>query len=232
LGLLQAVDKCLPTDDPSQPQPKDVSDRNQVHITNIDCQQVDDLSKWFTIVKPWYTPAAGAAAPGAPGAPAAPGAPPVAGAPGAAAAAPAAPGAPTAPGPGGPAESDAGPTGPGVIVQLIGHHYHNTGNVTGAEYLRNTLLKNLSSSPLQPPGSSYAVLLKPERIESEVIVTPRATRGATAAHGGGVGDVGGGGAPAEDKMTLSRFNFRIQFVWRPGEAAASSGPAPGGPPNR
>jgi type IV pilus assembly protein PilM len=203
----RAVDQTPPGEF-SKPPPKDVAERNQVQITNIDCQQVDDLSKWFAGVKPWYVPLGGA--------------PPGGTAPGA-----------TAPGAGGEA-ADAGPAGPGMIVQLVGYHYHNSGELQGAEYVKNTLLKNLATGPVRSLGGVYPVLLKPGRVESEEIVAPRAMR--TSGHNLGPGLKPGGTEPAgpaaEDKMLLSRFDFRIQFVWNPAAPAEQGGDKPTNPLTR
>ena len=48
LELLMAINQALPQDDRLQdPTPEDIRERKQLHITSIDCQQVDDLSQWF-----------------------------------------------------------------------------------------------------------------------------------------------------------------------------------------
>ncbi len=46
LELLKAINESLPQDDPNKV-PDKIWDRNEVHITNLECQQVDDLAKWF-----------------------------------------------------------------------------------------------------------------------------------------------------------------------------------------
>ncbi len=194
----------------TKPPPKDVSQRNQVQITNIDCQQVDDLSKWFAGVKPWYVPLGG----GPPG-------PATAGQ--------------AAPATGGEA-AEAGPTGPGMIVQLVGYHYHNSNSseLQGAEYVKNTLLKNLATGPVRSLGGAYPVLLKPGRVETEEIVAPRAMRGAGRDLRPGLGRAAAepAGPTAEDKMVLARFDFRIQFVWNPAAPAGPEGDKPNNPTTR
>jgi type IV pilus assembly protein PilM len=128
LDLLYVINHSLP-----EPEVKDdrARFREQLHIINIDCQQVEDVGKWYAGLKNtkmWYeppmteeslraalegtaaspaaalaaTPAVGGPAPGVAGAPAAPGAP--------AAAAPTAPGAARGPAvPGAPAPAPAAP---------------------------------------------------------------------------------------------------------------------------
>ena len=73
LEFLTKLDKCLPTDPrpmPSSTNPEKLRDeimhRDQLLITNVDSQQVDDVSKWFAVMKDkeWYQ-----SVPGQPGAP-------------------------------------------------------------------------------------------------------------------------------------------------------------------
>ena len=58
LEFLTALDKCLPPDPrpmPNSTDPeelrKEIMDRKQLLITNVDSQQVDDVSKWFAVMK-------------------------------------------------------------------------------------------------------------------------------------------------------------------------------------
>ncbi len=78
LEFLSAIDECLPKDqDDKDGRCRSTTDpdalktaimhRNQLLVTNLDSQQVDDVGKWFAAVKPWYLPVrrlAGSAAPG------------------------------------------------------------------------------------------------------------------------------------------------------------------------
>ncbi len=68
LEFLTKLDKCLPTDTramPSSTNPEKLRDeimhRDQLLITNVDSQQVDDVSKWFAVMKEkeWYSPIPG-----------------------------------------------------------------------------------------------------------------------------------------------------------------------------
>ena len=38
---------------PAEPPPKEIQDRSELHITNLECQQVDDVAKWYAGVKKW-----------------------------------------------------------------------------------------------------------------------------------------------------------------------------------
>ncbi len=247
LEFLAAIDKCLPhpvkKDDPKMDEPmpattdsaelkKAIMHRDQLLVTNLDSQQVDDVAKWFAAAKPWYIPV-----------PDSPGAPPVGdAASGAAPGGAPAPGSAGAPGGAGATGAD-GPSGPGLIVQIYGRHYHNAEDEPdGARYVRETLIKNLASQEMHDMGVSYPVLIKPERIGPEEIIIPSPKRkgaeaglgqggpgglGAAARGGGGLMSVGGatGVASAEKKVDVRRFRYRVQFVWQP-KSATDQGPAP------
>jgi type IV pilus assembly protein PilM len=181
-------------------------------------------------------PVPGAPALGTPGAanaavtpPAAPGAAPPAADPAAAGAAPAA----DQPAQGAPAD---GPSGPGWIIQLTGYHDHNSdkaGSRYGAEYVRETLLTQLCYGKVYLPsgekdangkpkcewvtnkelGIGYPVLLAPERVAPVRIKDPtvkpeadgKKRRPSTM----------GGNAEEENTITVRRFNFVVQFCWKP-----------------
>ena len=124
-------------------------------VTNLDSQQVDDVAKWFAAVKPWYLPIPGDA-----------GRRPWAILPARSARRPATP----APAHG---RHGNGPSGPGLIVQIYGRHYHNADDEVGREqYVRNTLIKALASEKMHAMGVSYPVLIDPEAIGQEEIVIP------------------------------------------------------------
>jgi type IV pilus assembly protein PilM len=194
-------------------QKKEITERNQLHVTNVDVQQVDDAAKWYAAVKAYFPQGSGAA-------PAAP---------------PASPGAPAPP----PA-SDLGPSGPAMIVQIVGHHYHNTGKLQGTEFVQRTLVDKLDSKEMADLGVSYPVLVQPGPNHTVEIKIRRSVETPAAAKGTGLAkpDVQG---PARDTIALSQTDFRVQFVWQPappggpppGGSAAAGSPAglpPGGPP--
>jgi type IV pilus assembly protein PilM len=129
--LIKVIDTCLPHDPENRPKPTDIRDRNELHITELDCEHRADLASWYAEVKAKideanYVPSA-AGSPAAPGGvPQAPGAAPPAGAvpaaPGAPGVSPAVPGAvpPAVPNPAIPnpaATAGAKPPGPPVAGQ-------------------------------------------------------------------------------------------------------------------
>jgi type IV pilus assembly protein PilM len=228
LALLRGIDGCLPRD--KGPAPQDVSEWWQLQVTSIDCQQADDLANWFAAVKVYLPQGAGGGAAAGPAAGAAgtpTPLPPVSGPP--AAAAPAGAGGTPAPAPGG----DLGPTGPGRIVQIMGHHYHNTGQLRGHEFVQRTLLDKLASPEMAQLGVSWPVLVRPERDETVEFLRHRpVTTAGTSEPGVHAGPPGPGPAATEkpeDKIVWSQTNFRVQFVWKP--AGSGAAPAAGaGPP--
>ncbi len=217
LELLKAINQALPVDDPKH---DDIRERNQLHITSIDCQQVDDLSQWFAGVKQWYKPLS--ELPG--GAPAQGGAP---GPPG---------GQPGGPLPGGaPGGPESGPSGKGWVIAIHGRHYHNNkeGAAQSGEFVRNTLMQGLVSGKIEVPtmdgktetvslkdlGIGYPVLINPGRIETEVIDNPSPII---------IGGESPGGLPQgrretgreedesrQETIRLNKFAFTMQFVWKP-----------------
>ena len=182
LELLKAVNGCLPpyaNDPPSRKTPRRpmaarISARDELHVTSLDCQQVDDVSTWYAGVKRWDPTAASSDAAAGPATPTPPPAAPMPGVmpgkpPARRAGAHAAPwgtrasrrrrpgpmpGAVRAPPPRRPAIPPAGPTGPGWIVQITGYHYHNADRDNqGAQYVRNTLIQQLREGKLELPAA-------------------------------------------------------------------------------
>ena len=204
---------------PDQPEAGDkITDHEQVHIKNLECQYSDDASNWFSLVKQWYK----GPDPGAQSSTPAP-----------AASADAAAATPATPTPAASGEQSAdqsnlsGPKGPGWIVKLEGYHYHNDQEKyaydSGAQFVRRTLLDNLLKMGVSLPtgdkdskgndvvekvsmqdlGITYPVLVNPKGVEEQEIDSPLA-----AAEGGA-----GRGEPT--KTRLPRFDFTIQFCWQP-----------------
>ncbi len=207
-------------------------------------------------------PAGGVPAGGAPAGGAAPGATPPGGPPpgqppeaaagadatGADAAGADAAGAPTAEAGTAEGESAAageGSEGPGWIIQLTGHHFHNpvrAGKDQGAQYVRDTLIAALHGQKVLMPtgdregvelvsvkelGISYPVLINLGRVYEVEVEDPNADLEAE----GGVGIQGPGpGRPARGPgghmnamgheggrrmVKLRRFDFVVQFAWQP-----------------
>jgi type IV pilus assembly protein PilM len=179
LELLRAINECLPRD-PKDRKPQEIERRNELHIVNIESQYMQDLSQWFALVSQWYQPmdapsdtsgGSGSSAAGAlPG------------------------GGPQPSLSGGlSAGSVQGPSGPGYVIQLTGYHYRNlptAGEVQGAQYVRETLIRNLQSGrvllpkvdepgtewvTMQELGIGYPVLINPGR-PYEVRIRPPTAR--------------------------------------------------------
>ncbi len=150
---------------------------------------------------------------------------------------------------------DAGPRGPGWVIQLRGYHFHNESSVDvrGAAYVDETLIKNLDSAKVMltdKEGQATEISIKdlglgyPLRV-SEVgeptdhsILDPNAETV--------VKLDGGKTVEAPKEIHLKRFDFTSQFSWQPTplsqrleiqkqRAKAAQGPAladapPGGNP--
>ncbi|MGD0656034.1 MAG: pilus assembly protein PilM [Thermoguttaceae bacterium] len=211
LELLRAINQCLPRDE------KDIlkiTDRNELHVRNLECQYSDDVSAWFSLVKDkkWYFgPDPGAhsdktstetpqeTSPDAAHTAALPAA--------------------------GTGEQTAdqanlrGPQGPGWIVKLEGYHYHyDAGDNAGPQYVRNTLINNLLNSKVELPdgeggmekvsmqelGITYPVLVNPKGVEDEQVDSQNASP-----------DLGGIRVDTGEKISLRRFDFDVQFCWQP-----------------
>ncbi|MEN6492655.1 MAG: type IV pilus assembly protein PilM [Thermoguttaceae bacterium] len=239
LEMLQGLNNCLPKD-PEGKRPKEIELRNEIHITNLECQKYDKLEEWFEKMKQanWYE------VPPDPNAPAKAARP---------APAPTAAGDPSAPvdpnaqgDPNAPAPGQEGPSGTGWIIQLTGYHDHNgdkAGANYGAQYLRNTLLTNLFHGKVFLPtgesgkgewvtnkelGLTCPVLLDPGRVQAVRIKDPdaeaRAMSGAASGmpgqNGMGMGSgpsmgAGMGNDPNANMITVHRFNFVVQICWQP-----------------
>ncbi len=47
LEMMTALNQCLPADPPDK-RPEDISDRNEIHISELECEWVPDLAAWYT----------------------------------------------------------------------------------------------------------------------------------------------------------------------------------------
>ena len=172
LELLTAINQCLPLD-PEDQKPEDIEQRNELHVTTVDCQRVDDPNEWFSVMKDndWYwKPPAGEAdlenlRKGIVSIPKA-----ASGEEGVEEEA---------------AEDDTIPVEEGQdcwIVQLTGYHYHNfevAGETQGAEYVMNTLIRNLHNKIVELPkakiqegiseDSPIVILPSGENVEPEEV---------------------------------------------------------------
>jgi type IV pilus assembly protein PilM len=192
LELIKAVVASLPHDPPDQQKPEQIADRYELHIESMDCEYFEDLSTWFEPWKekyltdyqsiyghaPGQAPAAAETTPGEKPPADASGQPPAADA-----AAPAVADT-TAIDTGDTGESDdAGPSGPGYVIQLQGYHYHNADSAMerekGPSFVRNTLLKNLMDGTVRLPdglnGDVVDVPIKDLGIGYPILVSFRRT---------------------------------------------------------
>jgi type IV pilus assembly protein PilM len=235
LDMLRAVQALLPRD-PAGKVPENPADRNELHVTAIDCQYFPDLAVWFAAVQQQWneTHATDEGEGEADGQQSDEGGDP----------APAAePGAEAQPG----AEQAAapqGPTGPGWVVQLVGYHYHNEDHHKpdeAAQFVRSTIVKGLlgegdevvvSAGPL----AGQAVSVKEFGIGYPVIVAASPVRTVRVPKEGAAmpGEpamprpdlLPGVEQPEERELTLRRFDFVLQFAWQPVSPGAQKPVAP------
>ncbi len=229
--MLMALDQCLPSD-PEGARPEKIGERNEIHITTLECEWFTDLSTWYNAgIKdkieavqnamklppmpppmPEAAPGADAAAPpGEAGVPAAAAAP-VPGEPGVAPADagvdPALAADPNAQQPSAEATPDPGPTGPGWVIELRGYHYHNEDLIHRVGmYVRETLVENLRNKTVtivDPDGKAVELPIKELGIGYPVILTE-----GNHPHDTTVTDADGVAIP------VKRWDFTLQFAWSP-----------------
>jgi len=221
LDMLRAVTSMLPRED-RDPPPAAIADRRELHIDSIDMQYFPDLATWFAGVQGNWAETKAAAAPASEEEPAAqPAQDPAA----ADAAAPA--DAAAAPAEGEPGAVPGGPTGPGWVVQITGHHFHNEerGN-EGEQFVRGTLVRGLLGEgdgitvaagsrageqvSVADLGIGFPVLVMSTPIRPFEMVEG----GSTPAFGGRPG-MEGGSPTAAPVVKLKRYDFVLQFTWQP-----------------
>ena len=135
--------------------------------------------------------------------------------------------APAAPPP--PPVEDPGPTGPGWVIELRCHHYHNKQlDSQGFVYVRDTLIKKLRNAeitlvgkdgqsvkiPIKDLGIGYPVIPKPIeqiKVEQFSLASPKPATPASPA----APNAPPTGPTVENKLALHRFNFLLQFAWQP-----------------
>ena len=211
LELLRAINQCLPRSHLKEgEEPPPIDERNELHVTNIDCQHLDDVSNWFMATKQWRAaePAAGDES--------------VEG---------------DTPKPSKQAdaktEEDKGPTGSGWIIRLSGHHWHNKDrNNQGAQFVRDTLINELRNAKVDLPGVdreglklvsmrelgiSHPVLVNPMKVYMQEIEDPNIDVEAQAAANvaGGRRQPQAANLRGKNVISLQRFDFDVQFCWQP-----------------
>jgi type IV pilus assembly protein PilM len=236
LDLVRAVGELLPFD-PDGSVPDNPADRNEIHVESFDMEYVPDLTKWFKGVdRDWkLTLAAAGKNVTAPPPPAAD---------------PAASGDPSElppPEEGSPPPADAGqnslltgPTGPGWVVQIVGHHFHNEDRhkpKEGEQYVRETLVRGLlgDAGPVTVsagPKAGLKVPVKDLGIGFPVIVqrTPvMKVRVTTTPQPLGIGNEQPSMTATQEQdqgIELKQYRFMLQFVWQPTVPGGSPRPAP------
>jgi type IV pilus assembly protein PilM len=227
LELLKAVDAAMPRDgrpaDDREETAEDITQRPELHITSMDCEQFDDVSQWYAGVAPLYDAAkqsmarlegdrrAAAAPEGATGAEA------VAGVEGAdveegaiAEATPADPYAVDESGMGS-AEGAGGVSGPGWVIQLIGYHFHNNSRTDqkiveyeGKQFIESTFCEYLENGSVRlpdgPDGKMVDVPISALGISHPVVVTKE--RIEDVSYLAEPGDAGEGGRPAGQSYAI------------------------------
>ncbi len=235
LDMLRAVQALLPRDAAGDV-PENPADRNELHVTALDCQYFPDLATWFAGVKQqWAETHATEEAEATEEAAAAP-------AEGAAATPPPSPEQATQD-----LLASPGPTGPGWVVQLTGYHYHNEDHHKpdeAAQFVRSTIVRGLlgegdevvvSAGPL----AGQTVPVKELGIGYPVIVASSPVRNVRVPKEGAAqpGDPAalrpelfpGAVRPEDTELTLKRFDFTLQFCWQPVSPGAPK-PATAAPP--
>lgn len=197
--FLKAFSLCLPRD-PAQARPEDITKRNEIKITSFECRRVDDVSQWYAETET-VRQKERTAAPAEPD-----------------------PDNPDAPAPA------AAPSGPGWIISVRAHHFHNWQNDAqhqGQQYLRTTLLANLTQDyvpvppeeqqalgvtrwPVKALGIKDPVIVKEGTIDWNHTVKVPEAGGDEAAGANPLASGEGSGR----SITLPKYDFILQFCWQ------------------
>jgi len=245
IDMVRSVQTLLPRDEEGKV-PENPADRQELHIDRMDCQYFPDLAEWFGGLKQQWAEthiAEDAAAEQQGAEQDGNGEKPADGeqsASGPAAADAVAPEGATAD----TKQEAAGPTGPGWVIELQGHHFHNEPRhkpFEGTQYLRSTLVQNLqgedvkvivSAGPLAGQevsvselGIGYPIIVDSSRIKTVRIPVANLSEGS--------GRPGAQPQPLEQQeLVLKRYDFVLQFCWQPRPAGQAPPPpvatAPGG----
>lgn len=257
LDMVRAVQALLPRDEGGAV-PENPADRQELHIDRMDCQYFTDLAEWFGGLKQQWAethiaedaaaepreaqqqaqPSGNAEKPVDGEQPAADPEAPAAAATGEEAAT---------------AETKdvvAGPTGPGWVIELRGHHFHNEPRhkpLEGAQFLRSTLVKNLmsddvkvtvSAGPLAGQqvsvsdlGIGFPVIVESSRIKTVRIPVANLSEGSGPPAGGGPLRPGVDPTQLQEpkepqELTLKRYDFVLQLCWQPRPAGQAPPPPP------
>jgi type IV pilus assembly protein PilM len=248
LDMVRAVQALLPRDEAGAV-PENPADRQELHIDRMDCQFFPDLAVWFGGLKQQWaeTHIAEDAAAEQKGSQPPDGAEKSAdgdqpaGTPDAAAGEGAADGETK--------EAVTGPTGPGWVIELRGHHFHNEPRhkpLEGAQFLRSTFVKNLmdsdakvtvSAGPLAGQqvsvselGIGFPIIVESSRIKSVRIPVANLSEGSGRPAGGMPGGMPmrPGAEPTQplepQDLLLKRYDFVLQLSWQPRPAGQAPPP--------
>jgi type IV pilus assembly protein PilM len=132
-----------------------------------------------------------------------------------------------------------GPSGPGWVVEISGHHFHNERRHSpreGAQFVRTTLVRGLlgHGDPVTTtagPKQGEQLTVKDLGIGYPVIVAEEPIKRVTIDGGmEGGGFEGRGGRPSvtgeEEPVVLRQYSFVLQFVWQPTVPGGVPRPAP------
>jgi type IV pilus assembly protein PilM len=234
LDLVRAFTTLLPRDE-GDALPESPADRREIHVDSFDMEFVPDLAVWFRgVEREWdRTLTAAGKTPDA--------------------VAPAAPPAdvdgaevdPTLTETGEPAPAKpAGPSGPGWVVQIRGHHFHNEERhrpLEGEQFVRETLVRGLlgesgpvpvaaglkagAEVPVAELGIGFPVIVQRTPVTKVKLSTARPVAG----QGDIAGRMAGGGLEEEQIVQLKQYSFILQFAWQP-QSPGSLRPPPPPPP--
>ena len=255
-GAAEVTDISATTD--TEEQQRILEQRNEIHISSLEATRTEQLETWWQRMGGWYRkpgdtetepvaaaqPAAapGAATPGGLGSPTSPfGMSGMYGPEGEMGGY----GMPTGglmsgpPAPTPPPSDVQGPTGPGYVVRLTGYHFHNSdvaGPNQGAQYVRNTLIRNLEEGQFwingkwvtaKELGIGFPILVNPGRIEVVRVADPNYTppTGVPGALGPGM-TTGPGTAPGTMPVTTGMYPGTSP-PGAPGMATTADGKIPG-----
>jgi type IV pilus assembly protein PilM len=235
LDLLRAVTSLLPRDE-GDAVPENPADRKAIHVDSLDVEYVPDLAVWFQgIERDWErTLVAAGKGPGGTSASAAP--------------ADGQPAAGTESGGDQAAVDDpaaakpAGPSGPGWVVQIAGHHFHNEDRhkpLEGEQFVRETLIRGLLGDagpvgvsagakageqvPVAELGVGYPVIVQRSPVTK---VQFNASPSSSAGREVGEGPISADGEPDQDRLLqLKQYSFVLQFAWQPRSPGSLRPPA-------
>ena len=242
IDMLRAIETLLPRNQPGK-QLEDPSGREALYIDRMDCQYFPELSRWFAgVEQSWVENFAAEGNSADPSAEVG-------------ANSNAAAGRPESEDgvPGGPIKK-IGPQGPGWVIELTGHHFHNEDehkpNET-AQFVRSTLVQKLlgegdkvfvAAGPkagekvtVTDLGIGWPVIVYSSQIEMMSVRRLRPVLPASNPAAGPPGDQAAepakqAAAPeAPQDIKLKRYNFVLQFCWQPTVPGAVKLPQPSPP---